>query len=243
MPGLTIFSATLRRTGSVCSAMKTTPKPPSPICSRSLYAPMTVPGPSLSGASPTLAPTSGGSRSSGPCTSSWADSSSFKRPSNSGWLAHVSSRYACRCLASGRAMAATKMAFSSMAINRSFCLSKDSAESERESHQKIASSEDRGGLFRSLTGGMLFQRCVQPGAGIGPRAVRRAGGDAESFRGLGNRQSGEIAQLDDLRRHGVDALESFQRLMDREQVHRRLGRLDLLIFKVVALQVAAPTQR
>ena len=36
MPGLMIFSATLRRTGSCCSAMKTTPMPPSPICSSSL---------------------------------------------------------------------------------------------------------------------------------------------------------------------------------------------------------------
>jgi hypothetical protein len=31
-----IFNATVRRTGSCCSATQTTPKPPSPICSRSL---------------------------------------------------------------------------------------------------------------------------------------------------------------------------------------------------------------
>ena len=36
MPGLMIFRATLRRTGCCCSAMNTTPKPPSPICSSSL---------------------------------------------------------------------------------------------------------------------------------------------------------------------------------------------------------------
>ena len=44
MPGLMTFSATLRRTGCCCSATKTRPKPPSPICSISLYGPMTVPG-------------------------------------------------------------------------------------------------------------------------------------------------------------------------------------------------------
>jgi hypothetical protein len=33
-----------RRTGSCCSATYTTPKPPSPICSRSLKRPITVPG-------------------------------------------------------------------------------------------------------------------------------------------------------------------------------------------------------
>ena len=36
MPGLMILSATLRRTGSCCSATKTRPMPPSPICSISL---------------------------------------------------------------------------------------------------------------------------------------------------------------------------------------------------------------
>ena len=35
MPGLMTFRATLRRTGCCCSAMKTTPMPPSPICSSS----------------------------------------------------------------------------------------------------------------------------------------------------------------------------------------------------------------
>ena len=36
MPGLMILSATLRRTGTSCSAMKTMPMPPSPIACRSL---------------------------------------------------------------------------------------------------------------------------------------------------------------------------------------------------------------
>ena len=49
MPGLMTLSATLRRTGFSCSAMKTTPMPPSPICWSSLYGPITVPGPSSIG--------------------------------------------------------------------------------------------------------------------------------------------------------------------------------------------------
>ncbi len=36
MPGLMTLSATVRRTGSVCSAIQTTPKPPSPSGWRSL---------------------------------------------------------------------------------------------------------------------------------------------------------------------------------------------------------------
>src|SRR5215470_15151516 len=51
MPGLMTLRATLRWTGWVCSAMKTVPMPPSPICCKSLYGPMTVPGLSVVGAS------------------------------------------------------------------------------------------------------------------------------------------------------------------------------------------------
>ena len=55
MPGLMTLRATLRCTGWVCSAMKTVPMPPSPICCSSLYGPMTVPGRSVIGTS-TVAP-------------------------------------------------------------------------------------------------------------------------------------------------------------------------------------------
>ena len=44
MPALMSLSATSRLTGSVCSAIQTVPMPPSPICSSSLYGPITVPG-------------------------------------------------------------------------------------------------------------------------------------------------------------------------------------------------------
>ncbi|HMF12901.1 MAG TPA: hypothetical protein VKE94_11360 [Gemmataceae bacterium] len=55
MPGLMIFSATRRFTGRSCSATKTRPMPPSPICSKSLYGPMTVPGRSVIDDSSTVA--------------------------------------------------------------------------------------------------------------------------------------------------------------------------------------------
>ena len=48
------LTATRRLTGSVCWAIQTVPMPPSPICSRSLYGPMTVPGPSPTGCSSTV---------------------------------------------------------------------------------------------------------------------------------------------------------------------------------------------
>src|SRR5262249_61750060 len=63
--------------------------------------------------------------------------------------------------------------------------------------------------------GVLLQRRMQPGASVGPGAVRGAGGDAEGFSSLGNRQPGKVAQFDNLGRRRIDALEPFQRLMDR----------------------------
>src|SRR5262249_35755139 len=97
--------------------------------------------------------------------------------------------------------------------------------------------------FRGPVVGTLLQRRVQPGASVGPGAVRGAGGDAEGFSDLGNRQPREVAQLDDLRRRRIDALEPFQRLMDCEDVQRRLRRLDLPVFDRLALKVATPPQR
>src|SRR5688500_5238587 len=48
MPSFTIFSATWRCTGALCSARNTDPKPPSPIAGSKRYGPITVPGPSSS---------------------------------------------------------------------------------------------------------------------------------------------------------------------------------------------------
>ncbi len=49
MPALINLTATRRLTGSVCWAIQTLPMPPSPICSMSLYGPITVPGLSVAG--------------------------------------------------------------------------------------------------------------------------------------------------------------------------------------------------
>ena len=49
MPALISLTATSRLTGSVCWAIQTLPMPPSPICSSSLYGPITVPGLSVVG--------------------------------------------------------------------------------------------------------------------------------------------------------------------------------------------------
>src|SRR5207247_1584083 len=70
MPALMSLTATSRLTGCVCWPIQTVPMPPSPICSKSLYGPMTVPGRSAMGPSmvgPTPSPPTplhpGGARS------------------------------------------------------------------------------------------------------------------------------------------------------------------------------------
>src|SRR5262245_44947665 len=81
---------------------------------------------------------------------------------------------------------------------------KDSAESGRESHQK--NGKNPGAAMQGPVVGRWLQRRVQPGAGVGPGAVRGAAGEAEGFGGLGQRQPREVAQLDQRRRRRIDAL-------------------------------------
>src|SRR5262245_39242147 len=56
-----------------------------------------------------------------------------------------------------------------------------------------------------LSGGRLFRRVAadfaeEPDASEGPESVRRPRGDAEGFSRIGDRQPGEVAQLDELGR-------------------------------------------
>ncbi len=92
IPGLMTLRATLRRTGWVCSAMKTTPKPPSPICSSSLYGPMTVPGASVAGGRSTVGSGPGLARK--PLAPTFARSRASTAARRAASPAHARSRYA-----------------------------------------------------------------------------------------------------------------------------------------------------
>src|SRR5947209_999427 len=116
MPGLRTLRATFRRTGSICSAMKTTPKPPSPICSRSLYGPMTVPACSDAGPAKPEVAASGGTaagarRSKRLCGVSCAASISPTRRHNSASCPQFFSSQAGRS-AGGTATTARNSSFS-----------------------------------------------------------------------------------------------------------------------------------
>ena len=79
MPGLMILRATLRRMGCCCSATKTRPKPPSPICSISLYGPMVVPTCSRIGSPICVVAKAAASLSNGPSGWPYARSKSSTR--------------------------------------------------------------------------------------------------------------------------------------------------------------------
>src|SRR5262245_43315159 len=59
---------------------------------------------------------------------------------------------------------------------------------------------------------------TEPGTGIGPEAVGRAGRDAQDLGGLGDRESGEIAELDQLGGGGIDRSEPVEGCVDGEQL-------------------------
>src|SRR5262245_19283893 len=113
IPALISLTATRRFTGAVCCAIQTVPMPPSPICSSSLYGPITVPVRSVIESSTV---TAGGL----PCSKKlprWACSSSraTMRRRSSWSPAQASSRKASRSAASGNWRAAVKMSRSFMA--------------------------------------------------------------------------------------------------------------------------------
>src|SRR5262245_32292752 len=64
---------------------------------------------------------------------------------------------------------------------------------------------------------------VQPGAGIGPVAVNRAGGNSQYIRDLGNGEAGEVPEFYDLRRCAIDLRECLERIVERHEVAYRRG--------------------
>src|SRR5262245_44583894 len=218
IPGLSTFSATLRRTGSVCSAMNTTPNPPSPICSSSLYGPTTEPVPSPAGWSMVAT----GSRATGrsprnPPASSWARSrASIRRRS---WTSepHAVSRNAARSPSDGRSIAPAKMdsisgLASSIELPRPCGPQKTVPRfgAERASAVRIFWKWDDVSLRP--------QGVVEPGAGEGPVPVGGAPGDPHRVGGLVQGQAGEEAQLDQLGTGRVPSGQLLQGVVDGEEL-------------------------
>src|SRR6516165_5083365 len=107
-------------------------------------------------------------------------------------------------------MAATKMDFSSTAMTAPSSLKGQCGISRRITSKKW---RQRRLLIRGPSGGIVLQGRVQPGAGVGPGTVHRAGRHAEGISSLGNGHPGKVTELHDLRCHRIDYLESFQRFM------------------------------
>ena len=59
---------------------------------------------------------------------------------------------------------------------------------------------------------------LEPGSAVGPGEVSGPGRDAEHFRGLGDRQAGEVAELDQLSRSGVGIRQLPECLVEGEQI-------------------------
>src|SRR5262245_61339640 len=210
IPGFRTFRATLRRTGAVCSAMKTTPNPPSPICSRSLYEPMTVPAVSAGttgGAVPANSDVgAGGSRN--PPSSGSAASSPSTRARSSTSPRQASSRYGARS-AAGRPRAARKI--------DSICVSSGMAGPRRR-----VTPQCDGRIENPSAGGRIFPGAVQLGEEPGPRerpvALGGGHGDAQCGGGPGDGETSEVAELDQLGADGIVGGQPAERLVECEQV-------------------------
>ena len=93
------------------------------------------------------------------------------------------------------------------------------ATSGAESRQEFLATAREGGSGQS--GGLDL--AAEPGAGIAPEAVGRARRDAEELGGLGDREPGEIAELDQLGRGGVGRGEPVEGRVDGQQLVDRTG--------------------
>ena len=182
-----IFSATLRRTGCCCSATNTRPMPPSPICSISLYGPITVPGVRRSARNPR-------SRRVGKEDARESRRRSRGRSSDSTSAAaadrpHARSRYAARC-SGGSFTAALKMPSSDMV----FSLVGWSAHIQCENG--AAKPPVKFLARRIFLSSRSHCRRARPGRRSNPLGGRR--GDAKDLGRLGHRATEKIAQLDQL---------------------------------------------
>src|SRR5262245_56228960 len=240
MPGLITFRATLRRTGRSCSAMKTTPMPPSPICCRSLYGPMQEPGRSVTGCSSTVA--LGGGRSRNPSSSSWAARSSCTLARSAGSAPQAPLRYAARSARVGNSRAARKIDCSGFAagmVNAPLL-----GAGRVPPPCKAPPDRCRGQKTCALFGRRVVRTrpevpihgTPQPGAGVNPVAFDRAGRQAEQFGGLFHRQLGEVTQFHEFGQLGVGLGKLAQGFVEGQQAV--IGRqLDAVVF----LQLAPPS--
>src|SRR5579884_874751 len=202
MPGLSTFKATLRRTGFCCSAMKTTPKPPSPIRSNSLYGPMTVPTCSQIGPSRGMSKQADGS-SRKLAGASWARSSASTRCRSSASVPHSCSSNTARAVGVLASTAARNRDCTRWALRIMVGPSKGSliyatfASEVVEKIQKLLSA----------------QSVAEPGAGVGPFLPRLVDRDAENVRHLRVAQPGAVMQFDDARGDGLLGGQSLQCLV------------------------------
>jgi hypothetical protein len=80
---------------------------------------------------------------------------------------------------------------------------------------------------------------VQPGTRVRPVTVSRRGRDAKGVCDLGNRQADEVTQFHQAGLDGIDQLETFEGLVDGEDVERRLRLGNLDVVERLSLEIAA----
>src|SRR5262245_55035114 len=226
MPGLITFRATLRRTGWACSATKTRPMPPSPISSRSVYGPITVPGASqivCSAVAP--GPRAGAPRKLPAC--SCRRSSLSIRSRRAGSPAQARSRKAARSAASSFVRASVNRDCSRMAASApgDGFASTSPCDVRRRTAHGISKKEEGERQALRLFVLELFQ---QPGAGVGPHLVGLARRDAEDGRGGGVAEPREVAQLDQFGGLGVDPGQLGEGLVQGQQLFRLFEGGDIL---------------
>src|SRR5579864_938486 len=242
MPGLMTFSATLRRTGFSCSAMKTAPMPPSPIFWSSLYGPIVVPGPSRIVGRSILIVASG--TGAGASTGSWPTASSWAFSSDSTWRrSAASSRQARSRYAERSGPAACSRASQKIAL-RSGSGGFMSAFLRIIGFTTIGPTQTCSVWARKPTRKIVGSGRIprnelseQPGTRKSPVTLGGPTDDAQGFSCLVEREPGEETELDQLGASGVDLCEASERFVKVDQI---VGRCIVRNKAVEMERLAAP---
>src|SRR4029077_8023571 len=107
--------------------------------------------------------------------------------------------------------------------------SAESADKSPQRSTRILENLSAAGLSR-----IVLQLGVEPRPRVSPVAIGSRGRNAEGIRGLGYRQAGKVAKLDEVGFERVHLLEAFERLVDSQDVQGWLRGGDQVVFDVLS---------
>src|SRR5262249_19983691 len=101
-------------------------------------------------------------------------------------------------------------------------------------------SESRHGIWQAGRSGLVFYVPMEPGSCVAPESVAGSWRNAKELGRLGDGQTTEIAQFDDLGRHVVGAVEFLKRFIECQQIFLGLRSKQFGLLELAPSHTAPP---